>query len=263
MNGPNETSIGWTDRTWNPVHGCSHVSPGCDNCYAERTSRRWGQTKLDWTGENAKENVQLKSIKLKEPYKLKNPSRVFVNSMSDTFHPQVQDSFLDAIFEVMNGCPQHTFQVLTKRPRRAAKWWGPWGANVWLGVSVENRDVLHRIDTLRSSGAKVRFLSIEPLLERLGKIDLSGIDWVIVGGESGPGYRPMSHAWAREIRDQCVDAGVPFFFKQSAAFKNEMGKLLIEEDGTETEWRQFPDADERIERGGRLLQMAFDFGEVG
>ena len=242
-----QTRIGWTDYSWNPVHGCSKVSPGCDNCYAETVSRRFGQTKSEWIGANVDENITLKPVKLKDPYRLKVPSRIFVNSMSDAFHPAVDDDFLAAMFQVMNDLPQHTFQILTKRPLRAADWSGPWASNIWLGVSVESPKYLRRVDTIRRSRAENRFISFEPLLEDMGNFDLVGIGWVIVGGESGPNHRPMNHAWARWIRDQCVDAGVPFFFKQSANFKNEMGKLLIEENGLQTEWRQFPDGGEDVD----------------
>lgn len=237
----NNTLISWADSTWNPVSGCSRVSAGCDNCYAESISLRFGWTKKPWVGENAAENVVIKPHKLKEPYKLKQASRVFVNSMSDMYHPQVPDDFISQIFEVMNYLPQHVFQILTKRPRRAAKWPGPWSENIWQGTSVENRKVLYRIDQLRECGAKTRFLSVEPLLEDLGELDLDGIHWVIVGGESGRGYRNMDHAWARDIRDQCVEKGVAFFFKQSAAYRTEMGTELEEADGSKTTWNQFPD----------------------
>ena len=235
------TKISWTDETWNPAHGCSKVSAGCDRCYAETLSLRRGWTKLPWIGENAEANVQLKPRKLREPYRYKRPSRVFVNSMSDIFHPQIPDTYLADVFGVMNDLPQHIFQILTKRPRRAAKWKGPWGENLWQGVSVESRKVLYRIDQLRQCDAQTRFLSVEPLLEDLGELNLDGIHWVIIGGESGSGYRPMEHAWARDIRDQCVEKRIAFFFKQSAAFRTEMGTLLEEEDGSLTEWHQFPD----------------------
>ena len=237
----NETKIAWTNITWNPVHGCSKVSPGCDNCYAETLSLRMGFTKKPWTGENANENVQLKPHKLREPFKLKQPSRVFVNSMSDIFHPQIPDDYIAEVFKVMNDLPQHVFQILTKRPRRAAKWTDGWGDNVWMGTSVENRKTLFRIDQLRQCKAKTLFLSIEPLLEHLGELDLTHINWVIVGGESGKGYRPMDHAWARDIRDQCTEKDVAFFFKQSAAYRTEMGTELQESDGSKTVWQQFPD----------------------
>ena len=201
-----------------------------------------GLTKKAWTGENASENVILKKHKLSEPYALKEPSRIFVNSMSDLYHKEIPDTFIAEVFKVMHECPQHVFQILTKRPRRAAKYPGPWEQNIWQGVSVENRKVLYRIDQLRDCPANVRFLSLEPLLEPLGELDLDGIGWVIVGGESGKGYRPMDHGWARDIRDQCVEKGVAFFFKQSAAYRTELGTDLEEADGNpKTTWQQFPD----------------------
>ena len=235
------TKISWANSTWNPVHGCSRVSSGCDRCYAEALSLRRGWTRLPWTGENAKENVQLKPHKLREPYRYKDPSRVFVNSMSDLYHPIVPDEYLAKVFAVMKELPQHVFQILTKRPRRAARWHGEWTPNIWQGTSVENRKTLYRIDQLRECRAKTLFLSLEPLLEDLGELDLTGIHWVIVGGESGANYREMEHAWARDIRDQCVEKGVAFFFKQSAAYRTEMGTELEELDGTKTTWQQYPD----------------------
>ena len=242
----NETLIGWTDITWNFVHGCSRISEGCENCYAEALSLRFGHTKLPWTGENAKENVILKPHLLGDPYKLKKPSRVFVNSMSDLWHPQVPDDLIEQAFAVMHDLPQHVFQILTKRPRRAARWHGEWSPNIWQGVSVENKKTLFRIDQLRKCPAQMRFLSLEPLLEDLGEIDLTDIHWVIVGGESGksknhPEFRGMDHSWARAIRDQCVEKGIAFFFKQSAAIRTEMGTQLIEANGTKTTWQQYPD----------------------
>ena len=251
----NETKISWASVTWNPVHGCSKVSAGCDNCYAETLSLRMGWTKKEWTGENAKENVQVKPHKLREPYKLKEPSRVFVNSMSDLYHPQILDDYIAQVFAVMNDLPQHVFQVLTKRPRRAAQWAGEWTENIWQGTSVENRKTLYRIDQLRECQAKTLFLSLEPLLEDLGELNLDGIDWVIVGGESGKGYRPMEHAWARGIRDQCVEKGVAFFFKQSAAYRTEMGTELEEADGTKTTWQQYPDPPNARLPVGEQLEM--------
>lgn len=234
------TIIGWTDETWNPVTGCSRVSEGCRNCYAERLSLRYGWTKKPWTAQNAAENVILHPDRLRKPYSWHKPSRVFVNSMSDLFHPLVPDSFIASVFQVMNDLPQRTFQVLTKRPERMADWPGPWAANIWAGTSIENRKALSRLDYLRTCQSQTRFLSCEPLLESLGEIDLVGIHWVIVGGESGPGFRPMDHAWAREIRDQCLAAKVPFFFKQSAAFYTERGTELLEPDGSFTAWQQYP-----------------------
>ena len=241
----NVTLISWATNSWNPSHGCSKVSTGCDRCYAERISLQHGLTKKAWTGENASENVQLKPHKLREPYKLKEPSRIFVNSMSDLWHPEIPDTFISEVFKVMNDLPQHIFQILTKRPRRAARYPGPWTENIWQGVSIETPKYLYRIDQLRECPASIRFLSLEPLLEPLGELNLENIHWVIVGGESGtpehsPVFRGMDHAWAREIRDQCVDANVPFFFKQSAALKNETGTELVEADGTRSTWHQFP-----------------------
>ena len=150
----NQSKISWTDKTWNPTSGCSKVSAGCENCYAETLSLRMKLTTKAWTGENASENVTIKPHKLKEPYALKQPSRVFVNSMSDIFHPIVPDAFIADVFQVMNDLPQHTFQILTKRPRRAAKWQEGWGGNIWQGTSVENRKTLHRIDALRECQCK-------------------------------------------------------------------------------------------------------------
>lgn len=238
-----KTIISWADVSWNPVHGCSKVSEGCRNCYAETLSLKFGWTKKPWTAPNAPENVSLKPAKLNEPYKLKEPSRVFVNSMSDLFHPLIPDDYRRKVFAVMRDLPQHTFKVLTKRPELAARWSADeWTPNIWMGASVENIKNLHRIDALRQIRAAIRFISFEPLIGPIGRVDLSGIHWVIVGGESGKGYRPMPHAWAREIRDQCLGAGIPFFFKQSAAYRTELGTELEEEDGTKTRWEQFPDS---------------------
>ena len=236
----NSTTISWTGATWNPVHGCSRVSAGCDHCYAETISLKFGMTTKPWIGANARENVRLMPHKLMEPYRLKTPSKIFVNSMSDLFHPLVPDDYILRVFAVMADLPQHVFQVLTKRPERAAKWCGPWPHHIWMGTSVEDARVVHRVATLRRCGAPVRFLSCEPLIGPLGDLDLGGIDWVICGGESGRDFRPMGHAWARELRDQCAAAGVAFFFKQSAAFRNESGSALQELDGSRWVYQQFP-----------------------
>ena len=249
------TKIAWTNITWNPVHGCSKVSDGCLNCYAETLSLRRGWTRLPWTGENASENIQLKPKKLREPYRLKEPSRVFVNSMSDLWHPLIPDDYITQVFQVMNDLPQHVFQILTKRPRRAARWQGLWSDNVWMGTSVENRKTLFRIDQLRECRAKTLFLSLEPLLEDLGELNLDRIDWVIVGGESGSNYREMEHAWARDIRDQCVEKGVAFFFKQSAAYRTETGTELEEDDGTKTTWQQYPDTPTPVHQKSEQLTI--------
>lgn len=239
----NKSLISWTGFTWNPMHGCSRVSEGCRHCYAETLSRRYGWTKLPWTARNAEANVQLKSHKLRDPERVQAPSRVFVNSMSDLFHPLVPDNYIAQIFEVMARVDRHTYQVLTKRPERAAEWPGPWPANIWMGTSVEDQRAADlRIPHLQRCGAAVRFLSAEPLI---GPMDLAGrldgVHWVIVGGESGKGHRPMPHGWARQIRDACLESGVAYFFKQSAAHRTELGCSLREEDGTFWQWQQFPD----------------------
>jgi three-Cys-motif partner protein len=234
------TRISWTDETWNPTTGCSRVSEGCRFCYAEALSLRLGWSKKPWTHKNAQENLRLHPERLNKPRTWTTPRRVFVNSMSDLFHELIPDSFIAEVFSIMADLPQHTFQVLTKRPERAAAWTGPWTDNIWMGTSVEDRQVIHRIDALRQCKAHLRFLSFEPLLAPLGEIDLTGIHWVIVGGESGAHYRPMDHAWVREIRNQCVTHGIAFFFKQSAAPRSEMGTMLLEEDGSAAQWWQYP-----------------------
>jgi protein gp37 len=190
-----------------------------------------------WTGK-----VMTLPHKLNEPRKLPKPSRVFVNSMSDAFHKDVPDSFLREMFAVMNETPQHTYQILTKRPERASDWPGPWTPNIWMGTSVEDDRVIHRIDTIRKCKALTRFISAEPLIGPLTNLDLTGIHWVIVGGESGPGYRSMDMQWARNIRDQCVEAGVAYFFKQDSSARTETRCYLVEEDGRCFVWHQWPDA---------------------
>lgn len=233
----NDTAISWTKHTWNPVAGCSKVSEGCRFCYAETISNKFGHTKLPWSAPNAAENVRCKPHKLREPYALKTPARIFTNSMSDLFHPEIPDSYIAEVFAVMNDLPQHTFQVLTKRPERAAQWAGPWTSNIWMGTSVEDSRALPRIEALRHCGATTRFISAEPLLGPLGEIDLSGIQWLIVGGESGnhmPRHpeRWMDHAWARELRDACQNQEASYFFKQSSGIRTELGTALHHEDGS-------------------------------
>lgn len=229
------TKIRWTNETWNPTTGCSRVSAGCKHCYAEQLSLRFHWSEKPWTARNAAGNVRLHPERLRKPYSWRQPRRVFVNSMSDLFHPLVPNDFVAQVFDVMADLPQHTFQILTKRPERAAVWPGPWPANVWMGTSVENARVVRRIDDLRQCPAAVRFLSIEPLLGPLGRVNLDGIHWVIVGGESGPKFRPMNHDWARQVRDACLDAGVAFFFKQDSGLRTEMRPWL---DGIV--WEQYP-----------------------
>jgi protein gp37 len=230
------SQIEWTESTWNPVTGCTKVSPGCAHCYAERMARR-----LKAMGQPNYRNgfrVTMHKHALNLPLGWKRPQMVFVNSMSDLFHEDVPVDFIRRVFDVMRQTDRHLFQILTKRSQRLAELAPllPWPANVWMGVTVESCDYIHRIDDLRRVPAAVRFLSLEPLLGPLPDLDLTDIDWVIVGGESGPGARAMSEAWALNLRDQCMRAGVAFFFKQwGGVNKKKAGRLL----GGRT-WDQMP-----------------------
>jgi protein gp37 len=208
------SAIEWTESTWNPLTGCTKVSPGCKHCYAERMALR-----LKAMGQPNYLNgfdLTLHENALELPLKWKKPQTIFVNSMSDPFHKDVPVEFILQTFDVMRRADWHNFQVLTKRSERLLELSPilPWRPHIWMGVSVETPGYTPRIDDLRQTGAMVKFLSLEPLLGRLPGLNLEGIDWVIVGGESGPGARPMDPAWVTEIRDQCLDARVPFFFKQ-------------------------------------------------
>lgn len=231
-----QSSIEWTDATWNPLTGCTKVSPGCAHCYAERMAVR-----LQGMGHPKYAHgftLMLHESALVQPLAWKAPRRVFVNSMSDLFHEDVPLRFILEVFDVMKRASWHQFQVLTKRSERLAAL-DPeldWPHNVWIGVSVENQRYAFRIDHLLQTRAQVKFLSLEPLLGPLPRLKLAGINWVIVGGESGPGARPLDPRWVAEIRDQCVDAGVAFFFKQwGGARKKRAGRVL---DGRT--WDQFP-----------------------
>lgn len=292
-----KTKISWTNETWNPVTGCSKVSPGCANCYAERMDRRiraaHGEEFKLWTPQNAEYNVRLHPERLEQPLTWKKPRMVFVNSMSDLFHENVPDDFIADIFAVMALATHHTFQVLTKRPERMLKllsdggpniksWGSKWTfyekikhaaqstsakfnlkikypfSNIWLGVSIENQKAAdERIPLLLQTPAAVRFLSCEPLLEEIFIQHLFyasddgdpeefrdgtylAISWVIVGGESGPNFRPMKDTWARSIRNQCHDAGVPFFFKQHSGYRPQENAML---DGVE--YHEFPEIAEQ------------------
>jgi protein gp37 len=221
------SNIEWTDSTWNPVTGCTKISPGCKNCYAERMAKR-----LQAMGQpNYKDGfrVSLHERALSLPLKWKRPQTIFVNSMSDVFHEDVPEQFIRRIFDTMAKTPWHIFQVLTKRAERLEAIGRnlSWPHNVWMGVSVESKDYLYRIDHLRNVGARVKFISFEPLLGEHGKIDLHGIHWAIVGGESGPRARPIDREWVLEIRDECISASVPFFFKQwGGTNKKKAGRLL-------------------------------------
>ena len=219
--------IEWTDATWNPVTGCTKISPGCKHCYAERLSIR-----LQAMGQpNYRHgfDVTLQPHMLELPLKWKSPKRIFVNSMSDLFHADVPPAYIHQVFDVMRRAHWHQYQVLTKRSERllelsSALTWEP---HIWMGVSVENEDYTSRIDHLRRTQAHLKFLSVEPLLGPLRRLDLRGIHWVIVGGESGPGARPMDPDWVRGIRDQCRDTGVGFFFKQwGGVNKKKTGRTL-------------------------------------
>jgi protein gp37 len=250
-----KSTIEWTDATWNPVTGCSKVSPGCAHCYAETLSLRRGWSRSAWTPENAAENVIFHPERMDQPLRWRKPRMVFVNSMSDLFHELVPDEFIQQVFDVMAQAQQHTFQVLTKRPERMRDFRRAWHRahpecgslrNVWLGTSIENRRFVHRADALRETPAAVRFISAEPLLgpllhdaphrrdatqhtearARLGtcwadgyngaELNLDGIDWLIVGGESGRGHRPVREEWVRDLRDAATTHPyeTQFFFKQ-------------------------------------------------
>ena len=240
----NETNIAWTDETWNPTHGCSKVSAGCDNCYAERISNRYNHTEYEWEPKHAAENVLLKPHKIDEPYKLNEPRRIFVNSMSDLFHSQIPDEYIRDVFAVMRNCPEHVFQILTKRPGRAAHMKIQWPENVWMGTSVEDKRVLERLNLLRACDADTLFVSFEPLINPVGEPDLSGFDWAIVGGESGPDYREMAHEWVWPIKDACREQDVAFFFKQSSAKTSESGKELRCRDGQKRTFQELPELPE-------------------
>ena len=222
-----KSAIEWTEATWNPLTGCDKVSPGCKNCYAERMSHR-----LQAMGHQRYANgfeLTLHDHLLEQPLAWKKPQTIFVNSMSDLFHEDVPAEFVLRAFDVMRRASWHRFQVLTKRSERLADLSAriDWPDNVWMGVSVERADYAFRIDDLRGTDARVRFLSLEPLLGPLPDLDLQDIHWVIVGGESGPGARPLDEAWVLDIRDQCVEGGVPFFFKQwGGVNKKRTGRVL-------------------------------------
>ena len=221
------SDIEWTEMTWNPVTGCSKVSQGCKHCYAERMAHRLERIGLDRYRHGFA--VTLQPDLLDEPLRWRKPRVVFVNSMSDLFHEDVPDDYIRRVFATMQRASHHTFQVLTKRSARllALAPTLPWSPNVWMGVSVEDARVIERVHHLARVPAAVRFLSCEPLLGPLDDLPLAGIGWLIVGGESGPGARPMAPAWAESLRDQCQHQGVAFFFKQWGGIqKKRTGRLL-------------------------------------
>jgi protein gp37 len=234
------TAIEWTDATWNPVTGCTKISAGCDHCYAERFSERFRGT-LGHPFENGFD-LTLRPERVAQPLSWRKPRMVFVNSMSDLFHKQVPQAFISKVFDTMEKADWHTFQILTKRSSimrtflraRYGNDRGP--AHIWCGVSVEDGRRNSRIRHLQETPAGVRFLSIEPLIAPVGVLDLDGIDWVIVGGESGPGAREMRVEWVRDIRDQCTKSDIAFFFKQWGGIRPKSGGRYL--DGRE--WNQFP-----------------------
>lgn len=221
------SGIEWTGSTWNPVTGCTKVSPGCKHCYAQRMSNR-----LQAMGQDNYRNgfrLTLQPHMLERPLQWKRPQTIFVNSMSDLLHEAVPLGYIQQVFDVMERAHWHDFQVLTKRSERLSRIDSQlrWPGNVWMGVSVENSEYRHRADHLRDTGARVKFLSLEPLLGPIPDLDLGGIDWVIVGGESGPGCRRLREEWVLDLRDQCLASGVPFFFKQwGGVQKKKAGRLL-------------------------------------
>ena len=259
-----KSNIEWTEATWNPVTGCTKISPGCKHCYAELLSMR-----LQAMGQRKYANgfeLTLHERVLGDPLRWKRPQMIFVNSMSDLFHEDVPDAYILRVFEAMRTANHHTYQVLTKRSERVAQMSDilPWAPHIWMGVSVESAEYTCRVDDLRESGAHVKFLSVEPLLDAIPHLDLTDIDWVIVGSESGPGARPMDPAWVTDLRDQCRGGGVAFFFKQwGGVNKKKAGRLLEGET-----WDEMPTAASRdrcptptppaaqLELGGMTIRKA-------
>lgn len=267
------STIEWTDATWNPVVGCRKISAGCQHCYAERMAKRLAAMAAadQVAGRNAgKKAAYLRVINrfgrwngsvfldegaVSDPLSWRSPRVIFVNSMSDLFHDDVPLDFIRRVFDVMNRCPQHTFQVLTKRPERAAELDGSlyWPRNTWMGTSVEDARVVKRVRALRKTSAKIKFLSVEPLLGPIPRLPLVGIDWVIAGGESGPGARPMNAEWVRQIRDRCIRYHVPFFFKQWGGHNKKLAGRVLDK----RTWDEMPQLTEaggtRIGDDRRLL----------
>lgn len=237
------SAIEWTTTTWNWATGCAKISDGCNNCYMFREYprlKRFGFPTYQWTPDqlHIHENV------LQKPFEWKSPRMIFTNSMSDFFHEKIPFKFLDKVIDVIKTTPQHTYQVLTKRSWRMMKYGeriGMFPDNVWLGVTVESAPYKFRIEHLRKTKARIRFLSVEPLIAPIGKLDLTNIQWVIAGGESGPSHRPCRVEWIRDVRDQCTSASVPFFFKQWGGVRPKSGGRQL--DGRE--WDEFPEIQAR------------------
>jgi protein gp37 len=251
-----ETRIEWTDASWNPVAGCSIVSAGCTHCYAMEMARRLEAMGVEkyaglirktgrravWSGA-VREDREALSI----PYRWRKPRKIFVNSMSDLFHERVSDAFILAVWRVMRETPRHTYQILTKRPERMAQFVSSQIddvlSNVWLGASVENADAIHRVEPLRATPAVIRFISFEPLIGPVGALDLSGVHWAIIGGESGGAARPLREAWIDEIHEQCRQAGTAFFFKQWGAWGKDNKRRSKKANGREYRgktWNETP-----------------------
>jgi protein gp37 len=253
-----KSAIEWTNATWNPVTGCTKVGPGCDNCYAERIAERFRNIK-GHPFENGFD-LTLRPGRLEQPLAWKKPKMVFVNSMSDLFHKDIPKEFIERIFETMEKANQHIFQILTKRSSlmrnfvnqryKGAKL----SEHIWLGVSVEDLSKRIRIKHLQQTNASVRFLSVEPLIGEPGILDLSGVHWVIVGGESGPKARPMKPEWVRSVRDQCINQNVSFFFKQWGGYRPKAGGREL--DGKE--WNQFPKLSNQISNPNKLFEEAIE-----
>ncbi len=223
-----QSPIEWTESTWNPVTGCTKISDGCKNCYAERLTKRLKAMGQKNYRNGFKLTTQPQALEL--PLSWKKPKTIFVNSMSDLFHKDVPLGFIQKVFKTMAKADWHQYQVLTKRSERLREVCREldWKPHIWMGVSVENEKVIHRVDDLRETDAHVKFLSVEPLLSSLPNLNLRGMDWVIVGGESGPKARPMKEEWVLEIKDQCEAFGVPFFFKQwGGVWKKKTGRTLL------------------------------------
>lgn len=236
-----QSAIEWTDATWNPVTGCTKISPGCDHCYAERFSERFRGVEGHHFANGF--DLTLRPDRLRQPLKWERPRKIFVNSMSDLFHKGVPRAFVDEVFNTMEQSNWHVFQILTKRSSRMRTYinrryqTNAPPTHIWLGTSVEDSTKASRIRHLADTRSALRFLSVEPLIDPIGRLDLSGIHWVILGGESGPGARPMRLEWAQAVRDQCLSQNVPFFFKQWGGFRPKSGGRLL--DGRE--WNQYPD----------------------
>ena len=230
------SAIEWTEATWNPVTGCTQVSPGCAHCYAKTFAERWRGI----PGHPYEQGFELKlwPERLDQPLRWRRPRVIFVNSMSDLFHEEIPEAFIEEVFRVMGEANWHVFQILTKRHERLLELCHrlPWPPNVWMGVSIENRRFVHRADYLRQVPAAVRFISAEPLLGSLEDLDLSGVDWLIAGGESGPGHRPVHKEWLIELRDRCSQEEVAFFFKQWGGARPKSGGRLL--DGRS--WNEMP-----------------------